>query len=838
MAFDKAKAIRTAEKYLAQGKIPAAIQEYKRIVENESDDYTALNTLGDLYARVNQKQEAVVCYRRVAEHYREQGFTLKAVAMYKKVTRFGAGDSGTALALASLYEQQGLMADARAQYLAAADAFTRTGSSREALTALSRIADLDPEDTTNRLRLADGYAREEMNNEAAEAYTVAGERLAAREQHEWALEAFKKALALRPTLHAALQGLLGAHVALGTAEQAAEVLEQAVADSPRDVELHALLARSYIEAEDVRRAENATDQLVRLDPTSYTVFFEVARLYLQQGSVGEAIRLLGIISEQALSGNQDGPLLDLAQDVLARDPEQIAGLRLLARIYAWQREDERLRMALERLTDAAQAAGDVEEERRALAQLVRLAPDESRYASRLDGLGGAASGEAELRDSSATEVPSFESFMLHEEAFAPAPETQTVTDTATDFEWNAVGAPAAEPQPPVEPASFIFERNEADSGGEVAYDFSGTTAPQSSGFQEIDFGAAPAQAAPAPSVERMLMQELESVDFYIEQQYADIARETLDMLERQYGPHAEIERRRAALPADAAASTRAEPSTEAAEPQPVKVTAEEFEFGDAAAFDFTTLAPPALASEHETSANGNGHVPFAEIVADDLVIEPPASVSTEAPATDFGMGPPASFESAATPAPAAPQSSNGAAPSAAATSQASSAQPVAAAAQTAGGLDPGLAALFDEFRESEEGTAEEEDFETHYQMGLAYREMGLLDQAVEEFQIAAGLCAPGDGTPRYLNCCNLLGHCFIQKGMPRPAAVWFKRGLDSPGQSEDEYQALRFDLAAVFEQMGEVERAVEIFSEVYAIDVNYRGVADRLRELQKVVRGE
>jgi tetratricopeptide (TPR) repeat protein len=837
MVFDKAKAIRTAEKYLAQSKIPAAIQEYRRIVENEPDDYTALNILGDLHARVNQKQEAVTCYRRVAEHYREQGFTLKAVAMYKKVTRFEAGDPRTALALASLYEQQGLMADARAQYLVAADVFTRSGSGREALTALSRIADLDPEDTAIRLRLADGYAREGMNDEAAEAYTVAGERLAAREQHESALEAFRKALALRPTLHAALQGLLGTHAALGTAEQAAEVLEQVVADSPRDVELHALLARAHVEAEDVRRAEAATDQLVRLDSTSYTVFFEVARLYLQQGSVDEAVRLLGRISEQALSGNQGGPLLDLAQDVLARDPEQIAGLRLLARIYAWQREDERLRVALERLTDAARAAGDVEEERRALAQLIRLAPDEPRYAARLDGLGGPAREDAEARDSSAGEVPSFESFMLHEEAFAPVPETPAATDTAAEFEWNAVGATGGESQPPAETAPPRFERNEADAGGEVSYDFSTPAAPLSSGFQEIDFGAAPGPAAPAPNVERMLMQELESVDFYIEQQYADIARETLDMLERQYGPHAEIDRRRAALPADVAASASAGAPTEAGDGQPVSVAAEEFEFGDAGAFDFTTLAPSDRSTEQEAAANGNGHAPFAEIVTGDFVIESPAPVSADASAADFAMAPPANFETAAPPT--APQS-GGAASSAAATSQAPSFTPAPPAQQPAGGLDPGLAALFDEFRESveEEDQAQDQDFETHYQMGLAYREVGLLDQAVEEFQVATGLCAPGDGTPRYLNCCNLLGHCFVEKGMPRPAAVWFKRGLDSPGQSEDEYQALRYDLAAAFEQMGEAGRAVELFSEVYAIDVNYRGVADRLRELQKAVNGE
>jgi tetratricopeptide (TPR) repeat protein len=156
------------------------------------------------------------------------------------------------------------------------------------------------------------------------------------------------------------------------------------------------------------------------------------------------------------------------------------------------------------------------------------------------------------------------------------------------------------------------------------------------------------------------------------------------------------------------------------------------------------------------------------------------------------------------------------------------------------GIDPGLAAIFDEFREAVEDTEEDEgeDFDTHYQMGLAYREMGLLDQAVEEFQTAAALTAPGDGTPRFLQCCNLLGHCFMEKGMPRPAALWFNKGLSAPGHTEDEYQAMRYDLGTAYERMGDNERAIEVLSEVYAIDVSYRGVAERLRELQnKEVRG-
>lgn len=755
MAFDKAKSIRAAEKYLAQSKIPSAIQEYERIVGYEPDDFSALNTLGDLYARVEKRLEAVACYRRVAEHYREQGFTLKAIAMYKKLTRFDAKDHKIALALASLYEQQGLMVEARQQYLTAAEAFSQTGETREALEILRRIADLDPTNTQIRLRLADGYARENLPDLAAEAYTIAGERLASRREYEPALDAFVKAVALRPASHPALHGLLAAHTALGTADEAAEVLEQAVKERPGDLEVRAMLARAYVEAEDAARAERSARELVSRDPSSFPLVFDAVRLHLRLGAPSEATRLIVWATEPALAGRQESALAELAQEILARDREQMDAHRLLVRIYKSQHDNARLRAALESLADAADATGDVDEERRALTRLLRLAPEDAGHRERLEELGGTLLDEEEEAARRAeAEAPTFESFMLDDNSTPPP---------AQGFNWGQAAAIAAEHS---DASASFSDLNDLTDAGSAAEAHSGQQHDEQlphADYQEFDFGMdVPAHAAQADAAqggaEQMLRQEIESVDFYIEQGYADIAGDTLDMLERQYGPHAEIEARRSRIA---------------------------------------------------------GEVGFA--VAQEAVAAP-----DETAGASFTATPQADLNEAV---------SNDSSPAAVV------AQPQAAAVTK--GIDPGLAAIFDEFREAVEDSSEDEssaDFDTRYQMGLAYREMGLLDQAVEEFQAAAAMTAPGDGTPRFLQCCNMLGHCFMEKGLARPAAMWFKKGLDAPGHTEDEYQAMRYDLATAYEQMGDTDRAVEVLSEVYAINVSYRGVAERLRELQKASR--
>ena len=154
--------------------------------------------------------------------------------------------------------------------------------------------------------------------------------------------------------------------------------------------------------------------LVAHDASKYPRFIEVARLYLGLDQVNDATRVLGSITEQLLAGRAENDLLELVQEVLARNPEHVEALRLLVRIHWWQRDMDNLRLALERLAESAEAAGLDQDERYALTQLVRLAPDEQRYAERLEALGGAAEEAVEevafALEPSGGDVPSFETF--------------------------------------------------------------------------------------------------------------------------------------------------------------------------------------------------------------------------------------------------------------------------------------------------------------------------------------------------------------------------------------------------------------------------------------------
>jgi len=145
-----------------------------------------------------------------------------------------------------------------------------------------------------------------------------------------------------------------------------------------------------------------------------------------------------------------------------------------------------------------------------------------------------------------------------------------------------------------------------------------------------------------------------------------------------------------------------------------------------------------------------------------------------------------------------------------------------------------LAEIFQEFRSDlDEIDTEDEDLETHYNLGIAYREMGLLDEAIGEFQKVAKAVQKGKPFAYAMNCATLLALSFMDKGEPKIAALWYQRALETPELDQETILALRYDLGVALENAGESSSALDRFREVYAMNIDYRDVADRISILQK-----
>ncbi len=130
--------------------------------------------------------------------------------------------------------------------------------------------------------------------------------------------------------------------------------------------------------------------------------------------------------------------------------------------------------------------------------------------------------------------------------------------------------------------------------------------------------------------------------------------------------------------------------------------------------------------------------------------------------------------------------------------------------------------LFSAFREGVEKQVKGDDYDTHYNLGIAYKEMMLIEPALEEFKVAMG------DPERTLECCSMLSICEQARGDLAAAVEWLRQGILAPGFPPEDSIGLRYDLAEIYLQQGHTSMAAEEFKAVYELDPDYRDVAARL----------
>ena len=393
---------------------------------------------------------------------------------------------------------------------------------------------------------------------------------------------------------------------------------------------------------------------------------------------------------------------------------------------------------------------------------------------------------------------------------------QDVADTATKAPLAAASSPQAAAEPPAE---FVIPEEAAPAlEPEPASIPEPAPIPEAAEIPELTLSQvdldepAPAPALPEPEV--IELQDIVSAELGEE----SAPEPTFELAE---DPVAEAE------PVDLAQALPAEASVEpAAEPEPVPAASHEFDLELTAPAKSTSAPEPATTEDFisELVAEIDGFdapSPSTEVHAN-AHGKVPAEVHGEVPAASLSK----IFEKEPEPMkavtlPHIPEPTNG-----------NAAEP-AGPQVTAESLNQ-LSEVFQEFRaELGELGEEDEDLETHYNLGIAYREMGLLDEAIGEFQKVAKAVQKGKPFRYAMNCSTMLGLCFMDKGEPKVASMWYQRALESPGLEQDAVLALRYDLGMALENAGESKQALDSFRQVYAMNIDYRDVADRIAELQR-----
>ncbi|MCZ7618886.1 MAG: tetratricopeptide repeat protein [Myxococcota bacterium] len=242
-AINKRKVLESAQRNLQKGALDKALKDYQTILVADPRDTSVRLKCGDLLQRMGRNEEAIAAYLKVADQFQRDGFDAKAVALYKQVTKIDDKRHDVYVPLADLYQRLGLTSEAMTALQTAADAFHREGRKREALDLLRRMASLDPANVMSRLKVAELLHQEGLTAEAVAEFREAAAESERQGDWEARAGALERIVDLRPECVEELEALGGIWLDHGQARRAHQFAQKLIeADSSRP-ESQELLAR-------------------------------------------------------------------------------------------------------------------------------------------------------------------------------------------------------------------------------------------------------------------------------------------------------------------------------------------------------------------------------------------------------------------------------------------------------------------------------------------------------------------------------------------------------------------------------------------------------------------
>ncbi|MCZ7650256.1 MAG: tetratricopeptide repeat protein [Thermoanaerobaculia bacterium] len=233
MALNRTKVVQEAEKFVARGKVAAAIKEYRRLLAENPDDVTTLNRVGDLYVQNGESDEALRLFWEVAERYTRDGFHTRAIAILKKVIRTDPTRLDAYERLAELYAHERLTKEAIQQYQVLVDYHAKHGSPAAAAKILQKMVEVQPEDPSILLHLAEMLERQGLPERALPEYRKLADLMLRHGKPQEAQQVYARALELAPEDLAFVTDMVLGLKEAGHTGVAARLLSRAVELNPQ-----------------------------------------------------------------------------------------------------------------------------------------------------------------------------------------------------------------------------------------------------------------------------------------------------------------------------------------------------------------------------------------------------------------------------------------------------------------------------------------------------------------------------------------------------------------------------------------------------------------------------
>jgi tetratricopeptide (TPR) repeat protein len=821
----KDKTLAAAQKFLERGQLDKALAEFAKVVQEDPKDTRTWLKMAELHAKRGAADQATEIYLKTGELYTEQGFFQKAVAVYKNVLKLSPSYVQGHAKLAEVFKRLGLISDAVQQYELAAFAYQKTGRPAEALGSLRAIVELTPDNVVSRIKLAESASQSGATEEAIQEFARAADQLKLQGRHEEYTRVAERLLFHQPDNLGVARELAEAYIDKNNARLALAKLQVCLKAEPRAPENVSLLARAF-EQLDVPKAVSVLKELIEIhQQLGHTAERDVTirralGLDPKDPDLLDAARRYGINVGVGLTpppipgGSSMRPPIPVGSGVGRLTPPRpppspspaasgfdlapSSGVRTpppsvndLARIIA--ESDVFVKYGLlDRAADHLRRAFDIQAD---------YLPAREKLAAVLAQLGrrNEAAAELEYMAERLADVDRSQAFKLAERARALDPTATRALEALEGGQSRlkpggrspgfgphtaitAAAVPAVPPRRPPPQRSGAVASVEA--GGGLELDFGDDIAPPATGDQSAEgFDSS---------------DEVEELDLDVDgEESSDGDTTGLDLV---------APGDRAALGADSGSLSLEDGASQVSEEVAAELEQADF-------FLNQSMPDEALAILQDLQSRHPGNEAIArKMVEVERAIAPPPppiddsafGISLRGDDDDASNGPLRSLDPEPQSVDLEPRRSPG--PSQPLRSLDPEAHAPSPVAVVAGG--------------------EKADLSTHGDLGIAYKEMGLLDAAIGEFKLLT------QDPAREVFALTMIGECCEAKGSLTDAIIRYKEALNCPQITVEEMIQLYYCLGSTFERLSDRSEALYFYEKVAKKDPKFRDVVDKLASLR------
>ena len=743
---DKSSIIKETQKYLARGQIDKAIAEWEKLIK-EYPDGNNYNTLGDLYLKKDDKQNAIDSFHKAANFFRHEGFSLKALALYKKILNINPSDPDSLFSLGELNEEKGLTTDAIKYYLATADSLSKEGKKEKLLDIYDKVLTLSPANIPLRNKVAEIYSKEGLMSEATKQYFQIAMLHAEKGEIEKSIGYYQKVLGAQPLNREAILGINYLYEKTGNLEKAIEQMKEAINLFPQDTDIHLRCAEIHIMSGMFDEAREYLGKVIEIEPANIKARRLLGDIYLNEGDREKAwTEYLPVLDEMILDEKYDDAikLLDSFKDI---DPLE-TGKRLVS-LYRQLGEQDHIANELISLGDVLILKDMQKEALNCYKEALEITPDNESLSAKVAELDKEVSKELEEEfisikteksvDEAIVEADIFLRYGLYDNVknLLEVYKDREPENIELHLRLKSLYVDTGDKEQAITECLILNElykkAGDISKGEQVikeAYEISpedqrliSVTAPPLHEKEE-EVTITPPEG---PAIEDY-SEEIAEADFYSRQGLTDEARAILERLQTLFPENKEIGQKLDSL---------------------------------------GQVVETEQKIEHIEEKQEEIILTESEILEAEEIHEP--------------------------------------------------------------ALDSDVMDIFNEFKKGLEKELDEEDYETHYNLGIAYKEMGLTDDAIREFQTSR------NNPKRFVPSSSMLGICYMEKGLYPLAIDVLRNAIEKMEDRGESYWSMKYDLAEAYEKKGNLKEALDLYTAVYGWNSKFRSVSDKLTNLRAKV---